>query len=397
MRHKVNVDVVILGAGGAGLMCAIEAGRRGRSVLVLDHSEKVGKKILISGGGRCNFTNIGANPERYQCQNRHFTKSAFSRFTPDDFIALVKKHKLPFHEKKLGQQFLDGSAQQIVDMLCTECQNAGAEIKLNQQIETVQKEEDGRFKVLTNTLDIQAQSVVVATGGLSIPKIGATNLGYKIAKQFELDIIETTPALVPFTFNHKDLELYAGLSGISFDAIVTCGKTSFRENILITHRGVSGPAILQISSYWKAGQSIRIHMLPDVDIASLLKARRKETPKQELKTVLGEIIANRFVARIFEANLLQNKPMAEMSDKSIEQVNTYFTHFTIKPNGTEGYRKAEVTLGGVNTKELDSRTLMSKKVDGLYFIGEVVDVTGWLGGYNFHWAWASGFSAGQVA
>lgn len=395
-KSNSHYDVIIIGAGGAGLMCAIEAGKRGRKTLVLDHAEKVGKKILIAGGGRCNFTNLGASADRYQSGNKHFMKSAFGQFTQHDFIAMVEKHGIAYHEKKLGQQFCDGSAQQIVDMLLDECRSAGVKIQTKCEVKSISKENE-QFILETSFNKFNCQSLIIATGGLSIPKMGATNFGHKTAKQFGLEVTETVPALVPFTFSTKDLELYQGLSGISFDADVKCGKTSFRENILITHRGVSGPAILQISSYWKPGQEIHINMLPDMNWSEFLKEKRAKSPKQELKSILSDVLAKRFIDRIFETGQLSNIKLGDISNKQIEKVENYFTNFTLKPNGTEGYRKAEVTLGGVNTKELNSKTLESKKVENLYFIGEVVDVTGWLGGYNFQWAWSSGFAAGQVA
>ena len=395
MNKDTHYDVIILGAGGAGLMCAIEAGKRGRRVLVLDHADKIGKKILISGGGRCNFTNLGASAENYISQNKHFCKSAFGQYTQHHFIEMVKRHKIAFHEKKLGQQFCDDSAQKIVDMLLEECKKVGAKIQIKTTIENVEKKDD-QFIVQTSQGTVTSNSLVIATGGLSIPKIGATSFGYQIAKQFDLKIIETVPALVPFTYNHKDLEMYEGLSGISFDAIVSCKKTSFRENVLMTHRGVSGPAILQISSYWEPGDEINIHMLPELDWQEFLKQKRNEVPKQELKTVLSDVLPKRFAQRLVEHQKIPNPIMAQLSDKHIRELEQFFTKFTIKPNGTEGYRKAEVTRGGVDTNELNARTLETKKVSGLFFIGEVVDVTGWLGGYNFQWAWSSGFAAGQV-
>ena len=395
LTKKKHYDVLILGAGGAGLICAAEAGKRGRSVLALDHARVVGKKILISGGGRCNFTNLNIEPERFLSQNRHFCKSAFSQYTQFDFIELVKRHGIKFHEKKLGQQFCDDSAQQIVDMLLAECADAGAGVQMNTTIEKVRKTGSG-FEVATSEGTYTAQSLVVATGGLSIPKIGATSLGYDIAKQFDVPLTDLTPALVPFTFNNRDAEMYEGLSGISFDAEVRCGKTSFRENVLLTHRGLSGPAILQISSYWQPGEEIEVRLLPDVDWQAYLKQKRHEAPKQTLQTALAEKLPKRFVQRLTEQNIIPNKVMAEMADKEIHALNEMFEKFTFKPGGTEGYRKAEVTLGGVSTKALDARTLEAKNTPGLFFIGEVVDVTGWLGGYNFQWAWSSGYAAGQV-
>ena len=388
--------MIILGAGGAGLRWDAEAGNRGRRVVALDQPDKMGKKILISGGGRCNFTNLNIEPERFLSENQHFCKSAFSQYNQHDFIALVQKHGIAFHEKKLGQQFCDDSAQQIVDMLLTECNQAGVDVKTETIIETVQKA-GKTFVVQTSRGAYEAQSLVVATGGLSIPKIGASSLGYDIAKQFDIPLTELMPALVPFTFNNRDAELYEGLSGLSFDAEVTYGKTTFRENVLLTHRGLSGPAILQISSYWRPGGEVTIRLLPDINWQSYLKNQRHDHPKKTLANALSEVLPKRLVQRLTEHNFLPEKPMGEVSDKAIHDLNTMLEKFTFKPGGTEGYRKAEVTLGGINTKALNARTLEAKNTPGLFFIGEVVDVTGWLGGYNFQWAWSSGFAAGQVA
>ena len=397
LTAQSHYDVIILGAGGAGLMCAMEAGKRGRKVLLLEHAEKAGKKILISGGGRCNFTNTGTRAECYLSHNRHFCKSAFARFTQQDFIQLIEKHGIAYHEKKLGQLFCDQSAQQIVDMFLRECAAAGVDLRLECAITDVARtDEDGSFRVATSLGTFTAAQLVVATGGLSIPKMGATNFGYKLAQQFNIPVTALTPALVPFTFTQNDLAFYEGLSGISFDATVRCGKMSFRENVLLTHRGASGPAILQISSYWQPGESIHIRMLPDVDWVETLKTARQEAPKKELKNLLAELLPKRFIQRLAEHNIIPAKPMGEVSDKDINRLNALFTDFTIKPNGTEGYRKAEVTLGGVDTKALHAATMETRTVPGLYFIGEVVDVTGWLGGYNFQWAWSSGFVAGQA-
>lgn len=387
-------DVVVLGAGGAGLMCAMQAGQRGRSVLVIDHAEVIGQKILISGGGRCNFTNLGAKAERYISGNPHFCKSVLARFTPADFVALVNKHGIAFHEKKLGQQFCDGPARQIVDMLLTECEDAGVELALGSTIESVAQGEGG-FVVVTSRGTFDCAKLVVATGGLSIPKMGATNLGYKLAYQFGLKVVTTEPALVPFTFTEKDLAFYADLAGISFDAEVTCGKVKFRENVLLTHRGVSGPAILQISSYWVPGAEIRIRVLPDMDWVAYLKGARNTAPKKELMAALSDVLAKRFVEVLAEKAGFASKPCGMLSDKDIARVDGFMRDFVIKPNNTEGYRKAEVTRGGVSTDELNASTMEAKKVPGLHFIGEVVDVTGWLGGYNFQWAWASGAAAGR--
>jgi predicted Rossmann fold flavoprotein len=376
------------------LMCAIEAGKRGRRVLMVDHGEVIGRKILISGGGRCNFTNLGAKAERYISHNPHFCKSALAQFTVADFVALVEKHRIAYHEKKLGQQFCDESAQHIVDMLLDECAEVGVNIQLNCTVDEVQKTAAGY--ALKSTLGpLNCASLVVATGGLSIPKMGATNFGYKLAQQFGVPVIETTPALVPFTFTEKDLAFYEDLSGISFDAVVRCGKVSFRENVLMTHRGVSGPAILQISSYWRPGEAIHIQMLPEVNWSEYLKAARKNSPKQDLKTVLAEVLAKRLVQRFAEKGLLPNKDMAQLADSEIHAVSALLSDFVIKPNGTEGYRKAEVTAGGIDTNALHAATMECRAVKGLFFIGEVVDVTGWLGGYNFQWAWASGAVAGR--
>lgn len=388
-------DVIVLGAGGAGLMCAMQAGGRGRRVRVLDHSDKVGHKILISGGGRCNFTNLGAKAERYISSNPHFCKSALARYTPQDFIALVEKHGIAYHEKKLGQQFCDGPAQQIVDMLLEECRNAGVELTLGCTIEGIEKTENG-FELATTKGPMRCAKLVVATGGLSIPKMGATNFGYKVAYQFGLKVVMTEPALVPFTFTEKDLEFYSDLSGISFDAEVRCGKAKFRENVLLTHRGVSGPAILQISSYWLPGEEITIRILPEVDWAAYLKGMRDSAPKKEMAAALSELLAKRFVDVLATRYSFAGKPCGMLNDKDIAHIDATLRRFMIKPNGTEGYRKAEVTRGGVDTDELNATTLEAKKVPGLHFIGEVVDVTGWLGGYNFQWAWASGAAAGRA-
>jgi hypothetical protein len=306
---------------------------------------------------------------------------------------MVESYNIDYHEKKLGQLFCDKKSSQIIDMLLNECKKYAVDIHLDSEITDIKHNDN--YTIITNKNSYKSNKLVIATGGLSIPKIGATNFGYKIAKQFGLKITETTPALVPFTFSTKDLELYNGLSGISFDAIVKCGTHTFRENVLMTHRGVSGPAILQISSYWKAGDEINIHILPDVNFQEILKQNRSDNPKQELKTILSTLLPKRMIERFIEVNLIKNQAMNGISDKEIHKINELFTNFIIKPNGTEGYRKAEVTLGGIDTNELNAKTLESKKAAGLYFIGEVVDITGWLGGYNFQWAWASGFSAGQ--
>lgn len=387
-------DVIVIGAGGAGMMCAAEAGKRGKRALLLDHAEKIGHKILISGGGRCNFTNLGAKADRYISANPHFCKSAMARFTPQDFVAMVEKRGIAYHEKKLGQQFCDGPAQQIVDMLLDACEDAGVDLKLECVVEEISKVAEG-FLLRTSRGSFRGAKLVIATGGLSIPKMGATNFGYKVAYQFGLKVVTTEPALVPFTFSEKDLAFYEELSGISFDAEVRCGKTKFRENVLMTHRGVSGPAILQISSYWTPGDEIHIRILPDMDWTAYLKEMRQSAPKKDLQVALGDVLAKRFVERVVEKGGFATKPCGMLNDKDIARVAAFMADFVIKPNGTEGYRKAEVTRGGVDTDELNATTLESKKVPGLHFIGEVVDVTGWLGGYNFQWAWASGAAAGR--
>lgn len=387
-------DVMVIGAGGAGMMCAAEAGKRGKRVLLLDHGDTIGHKILISGGGRCNFTNLGAKADRYISANPHFCKSALARFTPQDFVAMVEKRGIAYHEKKLGQQFCDGPAQQIVDMLLDACQDAGVELITGCTVDEIGKTEDG-FELATSRGIFKGAKLVIATGGLSIPKMGATNFGYKVAYQFGLKVVTTEPALVPFTFNEKDLAFYEKLSGISFDAEVTCGKAKFRENVLLTHRGVSGPAILQISSYWTPGEEIHIKILPDMDWVGYLKDLRQSTPKKDSHAALADVLAKRFVEKLTERNALPSKPCGMLNDKDIAKIAAVMGDFVIKPNGTEGYRKAEVTRGGVDTDELSATTLESKKVPGLHFIGEVVDVTGWLGGYNFQWAWASGAAAGR--
>ena len=394
MADTKHYDVIIIGAGGAGLMCAREAGKRGRHVLVIDHANKAGSKILISGGGRCNFTNTEVSAEQYLSANKHFCKSALTQFNQHDFMAMLQKHKIEYHARKLGQQFCDDSAKQIVAMLVSECEANAVTIKLNVQVVNIDK--DDSFTVKTNIGTFVTTSLVIATGGLSIPEIGASDFGYKLAKQFGLSVTSTTPALVPLIFNKKDLERYKTLSGMSFEASVRCGKISFREDVLITHRGLSGPSILQISSYWKPGQEIHIHLLPQLNLTEFLQTKRNENPKQELKTVLSEVLAKRLIVRLIETDQIKNMPMWQVSNKHIVELTNFFSDLTIIPSGTEGYNKAEVTLGGIDTRELSGKTLESRKVSGLYFIGEVVDVTGWLGGYNLQWAWSSGAAAGRA-
>lgn len=392
--EKNTYDVIIVGGGASGLMAAITAGNRKQKVCVIDHAKKLGSKILISGGGRCNFTNLGVAPDRFISNNKHFCKSALSQYTQFDFIELVKKHKIAYHEKTLGQLFCDDSSKQIVDMLITEAKNANVEFMLNTSVESVEKDE--LFSLNTSKGMLKTKNLVIATGGLSIPKMGATNFGYKLAEQFDIAVEQTEPALVPFTFSEKDKNIFENLSGIAFAAEVSIGKKVFNENILFTHRGISGPAILQISSYWNPGDELKIKILPNLDWQEFLTKKKAENPKQELKTVLNEVLQKRFVNTLVEQNIIKNPVMGQLSDKYLTQLVELFSNFKIKPNGTEGYRKAEVTVGGVSTKELNSKTLETKKVAGLYFIGELVDVTGWLGGYNFQWAWSSGVACGNA-
>ena len=390
-----SFDVVVLGAGAAGMMCAIEAGRRGRSVLVLDHARSPGEKIRISGGGRCNFTNIHTAPKNFLSQNPRFAISALSRYTPRDFIALVERHGIAWHEKTLGQLFCDGSARQIVDMLTEEMRLVGAELRLGTEIGAVDRQGDG-FRVALATGLIECRSLVIATGGKSIPKMGATGFGYELARRFDLAVTETRPGLVPLTLDAPQLARFAPLAGVSVDAEVRCGKTSFAEALLITHRGLSGPAILQISSYWREGTSIEISLAPGIDILSALKAAKATRGRQGLSAVLAEWLPKRLAQAVAEAAEAPGN-LADMPDKTLRRIDEAVNRWSVRPIGSEGYRTAEVTLGGVDTDALDSKTMQAKSVPGLFFIGEVVDVTGWLGGYNFQWAWASGWSAGQVA
>lgn len=387
-------DVVIIGGGAAGLMCGRVAGQRGRSVLILDHAKRPAEKIRISGGGRCNFTNIHASPIAFLSGNEHFCKSAFSRYTQDDFIQLVTQHQIAFHEKKLGQLFCDDSAQQIIDMLLAECRDAGAELRLNSGVQTVTAHDDG-YWLKTATGPITCRALVIATGGLSIPKIGATRFGYDVAKQFGIPVTTVKPALVPLTFQDGFLERCRALSGLSVDAEIRHGKTVFREGLLFTHRGLSGPSILQISSYWDAGDRLEINLLPDVDCAAWLTSRKTETPRQDVLTVLADCLPRRLAADIL-AELELSGRLAELPKAALARIGARVNHWQVSPNGTEGYRTAEVTLGGVNVNALSSKTMEAKTQPGLYFIGEVVDVTGHLGGYNFQWAWSSGFVAGEA-
>ena len=389
-------DVVIIGAGAAGMMAAIEAGRRGRRVVVLDHARAPGEKIRISGGGRCNFTNIHASPKNFLSANPHFCKSALARYTPQDFVSLVDRHNIAWHEKTLGQLFCDDSAKDIIRMLLSEMREAGVVLRLGAQILSVEKTPLG-FRVMSGEGAIDCTSLVIATGGKSIPKMGATGFAYKVAEQFGLPLVETRPGLVPLTLDPAQLESLSALAGVAVDAGASMGKTRFEEAVLITHRGLSGPAILQISSYWREGGDIRLELLPGVDIAALLKAARRENGRQALQTALGDLLPKRLAQFFTDTAGLHNRPLADLSDKALDAFCQGIKGWTITPAGSEGYRTAEVTLGGIDTHALDSRTMQARDVPGLYFIGECVDVTGWLGGYNFQWAWASGFSAGQAA
>lgn len=392
MTEKCNV--LILGAGATGMMCAIRAGQRGRSVILIDHAKAPGEKIRISGGGRCNFTNVHASPKNYLSSNPHFAKSALARYTPRDFIGLVEKHRIAFHEKALGQLFCDDSAKDIIRMLLGEMQAVGAKLRLQTEITSVEAIGTGGFRVATSGGIIEADSLVIATGGKSIPKMGATGFAYRVAEQFGLPIIETRPGLVPLTLDPAALEKLAPLSGIAVPAELFHGKTSFKEALLFTHRGLSGPAILQISSFWREGDEISLKMEPELDVIGHLKAAKKTNGRQSAQTVLGDILPKRLAQHVTErAGVTGN--LGDMSDKTLGTLASAVQDWSIKPSGSEGYRTAEVTLGGVDTTHLDSRTMQAKAVPGLYFIGECVDVTGWLGGYNFQWAWASGHAAGE--
>lgn len=389
-----EVDVVIIGAGAAGLMCAIEASKRRRKVLVLDHANKVGKKILMSGGGRCNFTNYYIEPEKYNSHNPHFFKSALTRYTQWDFIELVKKHAIPFHEKTLGQLFCDNKSKDIVDMLLKECEQAGATIQLHTSIEKIHKEQS--FKLHTSKGKIHCQSLIIASGGLSIPTMGASPFAYKVAEQFGIKVWPTRAGLVPLTLDVQEKEKISLLSGIGVDSITHNERIEFRENTLFTHRGLSGPAILQLSSYWHAGESICINLLPEVNLFESLKSARMDKPQRQLNSILSSYLPKRLV-EIFIPPGIAEKKLADLSNRDLETVAKQINSWQVKPNGTEGYRTAEVTIGGVDCNAVSSKTMEANNIPGLYFIGEALDVTGWLGGYNFQWAWSSGWAAGQVA
>lgn len=389
-----QVDVIVIGAGAAGLFCAAEAGKRGRNVLVLDHAKKVGRKILMSGGGRCNFTNMYASPENFLSDNPHYCKSALSRYTQWDFVSLVEQYGIKYHEKTLGQWFCDDSAKQIVDLLLSECDKASVKVQTRTEILRIEKTGVG-FKLTTTQGDYECESLVVATGGLSMPKLGASPFGYQIAEQFGLSIKPTRAALVPFTLHDKDKDVLADLSGISVNASASCNHTTFNENILFTHRGLSGPAVLQISSFWEPGQKVDFDLYPNGELLNELKQKQQSQPDAQLSTALSHLFPKRFVQTAIDYFQLKNKPLKQYQGKQLQQVADTFHQWQLQPNGTEGYRTAEVTLGGVDTDQLSSKTMMAKDVEGLFFIGEVVDVTGWLGGYNFQWAWSSGWVAGQ--
>jgi len=395
MKSIQKYDVIIIGAGAAGMMSAIEAGKRGRKVLLVDHSRKIGEKIRISGGGRCNFTNTNTHSSKFISKNPNFAISALSQYTQNDFIDLIKKHKIEFHEKKLGQLFCDGSAQQIIDMLLSECEMANVTLRRGVVVENVDKEGD-QYLVDANSEKYSCDSLVIATGGLSIPKIGASKFGYEVAKKFNLNVIETLPALVPLTFNEKILTMCRELSGLSLEAIVSFNKTLFEEGMLFTHRGLSGPSILQISSYWKLGNNIKINLSPNLDVFKLLGDRKNSNPKQDINTIIVEILPKRLAHMICKENNVSGN-ISELSNKILKELSDAINAWIINPIGSEGYRTAEVTLGGIDTDEISSKTMMSVKYPGLFFIGEVVDVTGHLGGYNFQWAWSSGYVAGQYA
>jgi len=389
-----QVDVIIIGASASGLMCAIEAGKRGRTTRVLDHANKAGKKILMSGGGRCNFTNMDVSAENYISHNPHFCKSALSRYTQWDFINLVQSHHIPYHERDHGQLFCDNSAKDILNMLLSECDNSDTKIYLNTDITFIHQLDNKTFSVQTSRGEYHCQSLVIASGGLSIPTLGSSPFGYKIAEQFDIKVWPVSAGLVPFTLQPEDKQRFAPLSGIAVNSLVSTGNYHFRENILFTHRGLSGPAILQISSYWQPGEVININLLPDSDLLEILVTAQQQHPQQQLKSILNQYLPKRLVSTLIAADL-STKPLQQLSQAQLSEITASIQQWQLKPGGTEGYRTAEVTQGGVDCDALSSKTMQSNATPGLYFIGEVVDVTGWLGGYNFQWAWSSGWCAGQ--
>ncbi|OUS40748.1 hypothetical protein A9R00_04415 [Oleispira antarctica] len=409
MVNAVHYDVIIIGAGAAGLMCAAIAGQRGRSVLVLDHANKAGKKILMSGGGRCNFTNYYVEPDRYLCHNPHFCKSALSRYSQWDFISLVDKHAIPYHEKQLGELFCDNKASDILEMLLNECDQAGVKVQLKTSVDTIQSlaAESNHYKLSTNEGEYSCESLVVATGGLSIPTLGASGFGYQIAEQFKLKTYKTRAGLVPFTITNQLKDICIELSGSSCEVTMECHGQSFRGNMLFTHRGLSGPAVLQISSYWQAGDSLTINLLPDIELAQVLRETQHERPKLSLKKFIAQWLTQKMSEQLVEfflKDLLKTtelfkqgmpQTLSELNAEQMDAIASHFNAWQLMPSGTEGYRTAEVTLGGIDTDEVSSKTMMAKNQQGLYFIGEVLDVTGHLGGFNFQWAWASGWAAAQ--
>lgn len=396
----MQTDIIVIGAGAAGLMCALTAGGRGRKVVVIDHAKKTAEKIRISGGGRCNFTNMFASPAQFLSGNGHFCKSALSRFTQDDFVALMNKHEIAFHEKKLGQLFCDHSAQDVIDMLLRECDAADAEIWMETAVTAVKREDEGGYRVTITRGGTEqvlaAEALVIASGGLSIPKIGASGFGYDIASQFGLAVTPRSAALVPLTFDEDTLELCRDLAGLSVEAEVWWRKTCFVEGLLFTHRGLSGPSILQISSYWEPGTPIRLNLAPGHDVAQHLLDRKTSQPKQDVSTAIAELLPKRLAVALCDRNNVAGR-LADLPDKALRRLAAAINGWEIVPNGTEGYRTAEVTLGGVDTAGLSSKTMQAKAIPDLFFIGEVVDVTGHLGGYNFQWAWSSGYVAGMNA
>lgn len=388
-----STPVIIIGAGAAGLMCALSAAQRGREVLLIDHANKPGKKILMSGGGRCNFTNLYTEPANFLSQNPHFCKSALARYTQWDFIALVAKHDVPYHEKKLGQLFCDNKSSDILGLLLAECESAGVDLRMDTSVQTIEKTAEG-YRLQTSMGALACQSLVVATGGLSIPTLGATGFGYQIARQFGHSVLPTRAGLVPFTITDQLKDICAELSGTSVDCVVSCNDQAFRENLLFTHRGLSGPAILQISSFWQPGDTVEINLLPEHDALAWLQQQQAERPNAELKTLLGEVFTKK-MANLLAEHWFVSKPMKQYTPAELHDVAGKLGAWQVVPAGTEGYRTAEVTLGGVDTREVSSKTLESLKSPGLYFVGEVLDVSGHLGGFNFQWAWASGYAAAQ--
>lgn len=396
-----QADVLIIGAGAAGLMCAAVAGKRGRSVLVLDHANKVGKKILMSGGGRCNFTNLYTAPDNFYSENPHFCKSALARYTQWDFIALVEKHGIPYHEKTLGQLFCDNKSRDIVDLLLAECREAKAQIRTRCEIQRIEPLEieslEKGFEVHTSLGKVVCESLVIATGGLSIPTMGATGFGYEVARQFGHNLIPTRAALVPFTLNKRALQRQKDLPGTSLSVDASCEQGSFHEQLLFTHKGLSGPAILQISSYWREGKKVTLDLAPGLDLPQWLGEQRSEKPESFLHTLLAELWSKKLVQFFLQKNSLESRALKQYRADELHKIGEQLQRWTLTPEGTEGYRTAEVTLGGVDTNEVSSRSMQSQKQPGLYFIGEVLDVTGWLGGFNFQWAWASAHAAGGEA